>query len=57
MREAEGMKVTRSMYAETARERAEVLEGVRACEWNVEMDPVVVSLEDGRVVEHDFARG
>lgn len=55
--EAENAKVKRSMYAETDRERLEVLEAVRNCEWNAEMDPVVVSLEDGTVVEHDFARG
>lgn len=50
---AAGAPVGRSMYAETARERAEVLEGVRGSVWNREMDPVVVTVADGEA-ERDF---
>lgn len=58
--EAEGAKVKRSMYAETERERVSVLGAVRSCEWNAEMDPVVVLVSlggEGALVEHDFACG
>ncbi|KAL1737123.1 ER-golgi trafficking TRAPP I complex 85 kDa subunit-domain-containing protein [Schizophyllum commune] len=54
---AESAKVKRSMYAETQRERAEVLTAVRASEWNMEMDPLVVRALAGSRVEHDFSRG
>lgn len=55
--EAENAKVKRSMYAETRRERAEILEAVRNSEWNAEMDPLSVVPRDGLVVEHDFSTG
>ncbi|KAH7928488.1 hypothetical protein BV22DRAFT_1082749 [Leucogyrophana mollusca] len=55
--EAEGAKVKRSMYAETQREKVEILQAVRDSEWNSEMNPVVVTVEDGRAVEHDFTHG
>ncbi|EIW64369.1 uncharacterized protein TRAVEDRAFT_158546 [Trametes versicolor FP-101664 SS1] len=54
---AKVMKVKRSMYAETQRERAAILEAVQACEWNREDDPVAVFVQDGAVVEHDFRQG
>ncbi|KAH9858208.1 ER-golgi trafficking TRAPP I complex 85 kDa subunit-domain-containing protein [Lenzites betulinus] len=54
---ARSMKVKRSMYAETQRERAAILEAVQACEWNREDDPVAVFVQDGGVVEHDFRQG
>ncbi|KAI0361180.1 hypothetical protein OH77DRAFT_1417397 [Trametes cingulata] len=54
---AQNMKVKRSMYAETLRERAAILEAVRTCEWNREDDPVAVFVKDGMVVEHDFRQG
>ncbi|KAI8981263.1 ER-golgi trafficking TRAPP I complex 85 kDa subunit-domain-containing protein [Trametes punicea] len=54
---ARNMKVKRSMYAETRRERAAILEAVQACEWNREDDPVAVFVKDGDVVEHDFRQG
>ncbi|TFK56961.1 hypothetical protein OE88DRAFT_1715773 [Heliocybe sulcata] len=55
--EAESEKVKRSMYAETHRERQQVLEAIRASEWNAEMNPVVVRVEDGQQLQHDFAKG
>jgi trafficking protein particle complex subunit 8 len=55
--EAEHTKVTRSMYAETRRERQELLEAVRTSEWNAEMDPIAVSLQDGGQVAHNFSKG
>lgn len=54
---AENSKVKRSMYAETVREKKELLEAIRDCEWNVEMDPTSVSVEDVTGVEHDFTKG
>ncbi|KAJ8494589.1 hypothetical protein ONZ51_g2248 [Trametes cubensis] len=51
------MKAKRSMYAQTLRERAAILEAVEACEWNREEDPVAVFVEDGEVVGHDFRQG
>ncbi|KAH9950452.1 ER-golgi trafficking TRAPP I complex 85 kDa subunit-domain-containing protein [Amylocystis lapponica] len=55
--EAENAKVKRSMYAETQRERVEILRAIRDSEWNAEMDPVVVTIQDGLEVEHDFSTG
>lgn len=55
--EAENAKVKRSMYAETQRERAEILQAVRNSEWNAEMDPLDVVTQDGIVIEHDFSKG
>lgn len=53
----ESAKVKRSMYAETQRENVKILEAIRTCEWNVEMNPldVVVASEDEIV--HDFSSG
>jgi trafficking protein particle complex subunit 8 len=55
--EAEGSKVKRMMYAETQREKMEILEAIRASEWNVEMNPLVVAVQDGVRVEHDLSKG
>jgi trafficking protein particle complex subunit 8 len=55
--EAESSRVKRSMYAETQRERAEILDAIRASEWNVETNPLALILESERAVEHDFASG
>ncbi|KIK93997.1 hypothetical protein PAXRUDRAFT_480682 [Paxillus rubicundulus Ve08.2h10] len=52
----EGAKVNRSMYAETQREKMEVFYSIRDSEWNHEMNPVVVTIQE-RVIEHDFSRG
>lgn len=52
----ESAKVKRSMYAETQREKTEILQSIRDSEWNVEMNPLVVTIQEG-VVEHDFSRG
>ncbi|KAI0686194.1 ER-golgi trafficking TRAPP I complex 85 kDa subunit-domain-containing protein [Earliella scabrosa] len=54
---AQTMKVKRSMYAETHREREAILESVKNCEWNQEGDPIAVFVKDGSVVEHDFRQG
>ncbi|TFK91662.1 hypothetical protein K466DRAFT_482283 [Polyporus arcularius HHB13444] len=54
---AETMKIKRSMYAETERERQAILEAVRNCEWNRETDPIAIFVQDGTVVEHDFRQG
>jgi hypothetical protein len=53
----EGAKVKRSMYAETQREKAEMLNGIRESEWNAEMDPLVLSLQETGALLHDFTQG
>jgi hypothetical protein len=55
--EAESSKAIRSMYAETRREKMEILQAVRDSDWNNEMDPLTVTLEFVDSVSHDFARG
>jgi len=55
--EAESAKVKRSMYAETQREKVEVMRAVRGGEWNVNSNPVVVSVKCELVVDHDFEAG
>jgi hypothetical protein len=55
--DAERIKVKRNMYAETQREKNEILDAVRASEWNAEMNPIVVTLQHGHKVEHDFTEG
>ncbi|EGO05173.1 hypothetical protein SERLA73DRAFT_68802 [Serpula lacrymans var. lacrymans S7.3] len=57
IQEAESTKAKRSMYAETQREKHEILEAIRDSEWNVETNPTVIAVESGRTVEHDFAKG
>jgi len=53
----ESAKVKRSMYAETQREKVEMLQAIRDSEWNAEMNPIVVIVQDGLVIEHDFSKG
>jgi tRNA A37 threonylcarbamoyladenosine dehydratase len=53
----ENAKVKRSMYAETQREKMELVDGIRGSEWNEEMDPISVSVEDLGAVEYDFGKG
>jgi hypothetical protein len=53
----ESAKVKRSMYAETQREKVEMLQAIRDSEWNAEMNPIVVIVQDGLVIEHDFSQG
>lgn len=50
-------KAKRSMFAETQRERMEILEAIRASEWNREMNPVVASIICPEIVKHDFSSG
>ena len=57
LEESENAKAKRSMYAETQRERAEVLEAVRNSLWNADSNPLLVTVEDGLIVEHDFKKG
>ncbi|KIY70143.1 hypothetical protein CYLTODRAFT_392434 [Cylindrobasidium torrendii FP15055 ss-10] len=54
---AESAKVVRSMYAETTREKAEVLRCVKESEWNAEGDPVVVRILGQDDIKHAFAEG
>ncbi|KAG5647603.1 hypothetical protein DXG03_008956 [Asterophora parasitica] len=55
--EAEGAQVKRSMYAETQREKEEILDGIRRSEWNVEMNPLVLLLQEPGTLRHDFSHG
>ncbi|KAJ7706314.1 ER-golgi trafficking TRAPP I complex 85 kDa subunit-domain-containing protein [Mycena rosella] len=54
--EAESAKVKRSMYAETQRQKMDVLDAIRNSEWNAEMNPIVVTQEEVPV-SHDFSSG
>ncbi|KAF5385469.1 hypothetical protein D9757_005398 [Collybiopsis confluens] len=51
------LKSTRSMYAETRRERKEVLQSIRTSEWNSEMNPVHVVVNSTSQLAHDFTKG
>ncbi|KAI0348507.1 hypothetical protein BDW22DRAFT_1350734 [Trametopsis cervina] len=55
--EAENAKIKRSMYAETQRERLDIIAALRNSEWNAETNPVVVGVQDGLIVQHDFTHG
>ncbi|KAH9837148.1 ER-golgi trafficking TRAPP I complex 85 kDa subunit-domain-containing protein [Rhodofomes roseus] len=55
--EAESAKVKRSMYAETQRERSDIIRAIRESEWNAEMDPTVVTTCVKGTVRHDFSDG
>jgi len=54
--EAEQVRATRNMYAETQREKIEMLHAIRDSEWNAEANPLAVTVEDNPVVEHDFTK-
>lgn len=56
MEEVEQVRVTRNMYAETQRERMEILHAIRDSEWNTEANPLSVTVENNPVVEHDFTK-
>ncbi|CAK5264890.1 unnamed protein product [Mycena citricolor] len=56
LQEAENTKVTRSMYAETQRERTEVVQAIERSEWNSEMNPHMLSIGQ-RLLSHDFSKG
>ncbi len=55
IREVEEMKVKRSMYAETQRERESIMEAIRACEWNAEMNPVSLVTIEPDIIRHQFS--
>jgi trafficking protein particle complex subunit 8 len=55
--ESERLKVKRSMYAETRKEKEDILDAIRASEWNVEMNPIVVNVSGGNERGHDFSKG
>ncbi|PFH54797.1 hypothetical protein AMATHDRAFT_135105 [Amanita thiersii Skay4041] len=54
---AEVAKVTRTIYAETQRERTEFLRALKNSEWNIEADPLSVVIRDLGDIRHDFSRG
>lgn len=55
--EAENIKAKRDMYAETQREKVEILDSIRRCEWNSEVNPITVTVGDGLLLEHNFNSG
>jgi hypothetical protein len=55
IQEAQDMKVKRSMYAETHRERASILEAIRASEWNAETNPVSMTIIEPDIINHNFS--
>ncbi|THV07645.1 hypothetical protein K435DRAFT_825459 [Dendrothele bispora CBS 962.96] len=57
LEEAETGKIKRSMYAETQRERMEVIEAIRASEWNTEMNPLTITIYVEDNLTHDFSKG
>jgi trafficking protein particle complex subunit 8 len=57
LQEAENAKVSRSMYAETHRERQELLQAISQSEWNTETNPVVIIQQCANVVRHSFEKG
>jgi len=54
---AENAKVGRSMYAETQREKEEVVQAIRNSEWNMEMNPLHVTVHASNNLNHDFTKG
>jgi hypothetical protein len=57
IKEVEGGKLKRSIYAETQREKLKLFDTIRNSEWNSEMNPVFVTVQDGVTVLHDFSKG
>lgn len=55
IQEVQELKVKRSMFAETEREKSSVLEAIRASEWNAEMNPVSLTTIEPGVIHHDFS--
>ncbi|TFK30788.1 hypothetical protein FA15DRAFT_662838 [Coprinopsis marcescibilis] len=52
----ENSKVKRSIYAETVREKAELVEGIRTSVWNADTDPTVATVEENKII-HNFDKG
>ena len=50
-------KGKRNMYAETARENMEMLDAIKGCEWNMEMNPLDISVRGAKDIIHDFSSG
>ena len=55
IQETQELKVKRSMYAETDREKSSILEAIRASEWNAEMNPVSLTTIEPGVINHNFS--
>ena len=55
IQEAEETKPKRSMYAETQRQRSNILEAIRRSEWNAEMNPVLLMTVEPNIVNHNFS--
>lgn len=57
IQELEQKKVIRSMFAETLREREEILQYVQYSEWNREVNPLIARISSKTRVLHDFSHG
>lgn len=55
--DAETAKGSRNMYAETRREKMQIIGSIRVSEWNHEMNPLVLSVRNPRSRTHDFSTG
>ncbi|TCD62768.1 hypothetical protein EIP91_006412 [Steccherinum ochraceum] len=53
--DVENTKAKRSMYAETRRERMELIQAIKNSEWNAETDPIGINVMGGITLSHDFA--
>lgn len=54
IQEAQEMKLKRSIYAETQRERSSILEAIRASQWNAEVNPVSLTIIEPGIINHIF---
>ena len=57
IQDLEHRKVTRSMFAETLREREEILRSIQDSEWNREVNPLIAQVTSETRLEHDFTKG
>jgi hypothetical protein len=55
--EALQAKAKRSMFAETLREREEMLESIQSCSWNKATNPVTVTASCPEIISHNFGSG
>lgn len=50
-------QVKRSMYAETEKERSDVLDSIERSEWNGDSSPIYVDIRHEEYATHDFTEG
>ena len=55
--DADNMKAKRSIYTETQREKEDILQGIKNSQWNAEMNPLLLVLQEPGTKTHDFGQG